>query len=456
MKKLLFLFIFGSSLFTLSAQTWSALGTGITDSSHSNYPEVNALTVYQGNLIAAGFFDSAGGINANCVAQWNGTAWDSMAGGVARFASPPYTFVNALTTYKNNLVAGGFWVAYALQEWNGSKWFDSCGDVGLFWPYCHTCVPYVAAFTTYNGNLIVGGQFTSAPGAGKFRNIGEVVNNNSWLSMNEGTDFFGLVNALTVYNGYLIAGGLFDSVGGIKAKNIGAWNGTSWSVMGTGIHGHVYALAVINGYLIAGGAFDSAGGQSAKNIAMWDGGSWRPIGSGVNGAVNALTTYNNYLVIGGTFDSAGGIKASNIAEWLWNRWYPLGAGTNNGVYAMAVMGSNLYVGGSFTTAGGNPANCVAEWNQPLGVNELSLSGNDVELYPNPNTGQFNLVIASAAKQSHSIIEIYNMLGEKIYSRTFNIQNSAINIAGSPSGIYLYRVTSETGELLGEGKFVIEK
>jgi len=32
----------------------------------------------------------------------------------------------------------------------------------------------------------------------------------------------------------------------------------------------------------------------------------------------------------------------------------------------------------------------------------------------------------------------------------------INISDQPHGVYLYRVTDETGKLLGEGKFVIEK
>jgi hypothetical protein len=51
-----------------------------------------------------------------------------------------------------------------------------------------------------------------------------------------------------------------------------------------------------------------------------------------------------------------------------------------------------------------------------------------------------------------------MLGEIIYSNTLSIKNSTLNIdlGNKSSGVYLYRVVNETGSLIGEGKFVINK
>jgi hypothetical protein len=53
-----------------------------------------------------------------------------------------------------------------------------------------------------------------------------------------------------------------------------------------------------------------------------------------------------------------------------------------------------------------------------------------------------------------------MLGERVYSNSYQpiaISHQPINIdlSSEPSGIYLYRVLTESGELLGTGKFVIK-
>jgi hypothetical protein len=53
------------------------------------------------------------------------------------------------------------------------------------------------------------------------------------------------------------------------------------------------------------------------------------------------------------------------------------------------------------------------------------------------------------------IEIYNVLGENVYQSKINSTNTEINL-NQPNGIYFYRVITESGSLLGEGKIVIQK
>lgn len=114
MNKLLL--ILASILFsgvTTKAQTWSALGSGMNG-------HVLALTVYNGNLIAGGNFNSAGWIPANYIAVWNGTSWDSLGSGMNES-------VYALTVYKDNLIAGGQFTiaggnsANYLAEWSNNS-----------------------------------------------------------------------------------------------------------------------------------------------------------------------------------------------------------------------------------------------------------------------------------------------------------------------------------------------
>ena len=79
MKKIYILFFVIFSL-NIQAQTWSALGTGISVGA----PEVFAIAGYNGNIYAAGNFTMAGGISASKIAKWNGTSWSAAGVGILR------------------------------------------------------------------------------------------------------------------------------------------------------------------------------------------------------------------------------------------------------------------------------------------------------------------------------------------------------------------------------------
>jgi hypothetical protein len=79
----------------------------------------------------------------------------------------------------------------------------------------------------------------------------------------------------------------------------------------------------------------------------------------------------------------------------------------------------------------------------------------VSIFPNPNNGEF--MIRSSAVSAQSSIEIYNVLGQPVFAEIRQpADDNLININSQPSGIYFYRVIAEGGNLLGEGKFVIQK
>ncbi len=80
----------------------------------------------------------------------------------------------------------------------------------------------------------------------------------------------------------------------------------------------------------------------------------------------------------------------------------------------------------------------------------------VNISPNPNKGVFTVFCHS--EESPTIIEIYNVLGEKVYSKGHqpSVNGYQLNLSSQPNGIYLYRVITENGDLIGEGKVIIEK
>jgi len=87
-----------------------------------------------------------------------------------------------------------------------------------------------------------------------------------------------------------------------------------------------------------------------------------------------------------------------------------------------------------------------------GINDNSAL---IVVYPNPNNGQFTIESSVGGASS---VEIYNVLGEKVFTRDLSTIKGAntININNQPNGVYLYRVISDSGDLLGEGKITLQK
>ncbi|HXB13000.1 MAG TPA: choice-of-anchor tandem repeat GloVer-containing protein, partial [Bacteroidia bacterium] len=91
-----------------------------------------------------------------------------------------------------------------------------------------------------------------------------------------------------------------------------------------------------------------------------------------------------------------------------------------------------------------------------GVNEPTASTGNINIYPNPNNGQF--IIQSSAINHPSSIEVYNVLGEKVYaSQPLNSKGTTeVNLSSLANGIYVYNIITEDGSLLKQGKIVLEK
>jgi hypothetical protein len=179
-----------------------------------SYGEVDALSTYQGRLVAGGSFHSVDGHVVKSVAVWDGQTWQPVGDG-------PGGAVRSLVQFGDLLIAGGGfgnageWTA-GLKAWDGAVWRDLD-------PLHHRA----------SGSAVV--------------------------------------NALAVFDGQLVAGGSFDGIGGVSASNIARWDGTTWRPLQTGVEGTVNALLAIQTQLFIGGGFLEAGGLPSVNFAIWDG-----------------------------------------------------------------------------------------------------------------------------------------------------------------------------------------
>lgn len=286
---------------------WRPMGLGVGGT-------VQSVTTFDpdgpGPLLAepviGGEFLTSGPAILNRIAAFRGGQWVPLGSGVGGTA---VVFVNAMTAFENQLVIGGLFSmaggvpVLGLARWNGSQW-------GAF-PDERAGSPDVLA--TVNGSLYAGSSWIIQPGNPPLRNGLWRWDDPTWGVVG-GSYLQEEVFAITTYRGQLAVAGAFF---------VALYDGAAWQMLGSGMNGYVDALCVFDPdgpgpmpeLLIAGGSFSDAGGTPASGIAAWDGASWSPLGSGTTGAVRSMTVWNNQLVVAGEFFTAGGLVSPGMAFW---------------------------------------------------------------------------------------------------------------------------------------------
>jgi hypothetical protein len=198
-------------------------------------------------------------------------------------------------------------------------------------------------------------------------------------------------------------------------------------------------------------------------------------GSGIG---NSLIFDNDTMVINGNwtnpaylmkFDTSGRLICNSVmkngGEEQAN-YTPIGEasyfnGNLNYIYlAGNFFNDTLYAGPDTLISTSGSSVYVARW-QNCGGNEESTipiksPTSSITLFPNPTTGSFTITLVGAQNSSPSTLEIYNVLGEKVYSHPPTGGSPLTIELNQPSGLYLYRVLQEDGSVLGSGKIVVQK
>jgi hypothetical protein len=233
---------------------------------------VYALAVFDDGsgpaLYAGGRFGDAPGTPQGHIGRWDGSSWSPLGTGVRTLISSPS--VNALAVWDDGdgpaLYVGGEFnragdvVARRIARWDGNTW-SALG--GGFRPNIGGANATVHSIVLWNDELYVGGDMSYA---------------------DTNTDVNGVAR----------------------------WTGSSWSSLGSGMNvspltGQVIrALATFDdgsgSALYAAGSFSVAGGVGARNIARWDGSSWSPLGEGFEYGVGGIYGFEDHdktsLIVG--------------------------------------------------------------------------------------------------------------------------------------------------------------
>lgn len=280
-------------------------------------------------LVIGGRFATAGGTIVNCIARWDGFAWQPFAAG-----------------------------------------FDGVGaGSGMIQVNALAVLP--STFGAYAGQLVAGGYFASASGI-TVNNIARW-DGAGWQPMQGG--IAGEVTELAVgpssagaLAGRLVAGGIFGLAGGVQVNGVASWDGSAWQDFAggpvTGIGDFINSITFwdpddtgpLTTQLVAGGGWVDLGWPPSGGIILhrWDGVAWQAIGplnAGVSTrALRAMPTGIPFH--GGLFAGGGGLKLwdPTVSQWL-NYGQTLSA-YDNSVHAFAVMPSgNGVLSGRLLTAG---------------------------------------------------------------------------------------------------------
>jgi hypothetical protein len=355
-------------LATWNGTDWSALGAGMNGT-------VRALTLYNGNLVAAGAFTIADGTPASSVALYDGTDWLPLGAGLN---GPAY----ALTLHNGDLYAAGAFTqaggqpASAIARWDGSSWYPV--GTGINGP--------VYSIHSYAGDLYAGGSFSTA-GGNAAANIARW-NGTAWSPLGSGVTYSAgapVVKSLLTFGGALIAGGQFTTAGPLAVFSVASWNGASWSALGQGIlttnqfggmfPAMVDALADFGGALHATGDTGFNNGNTKPLLTRWTGSAWSNVSwnepsNQVFDISNALAIYQGSLYVVGRFIGPGSGYSNNIARWSGSAWSKVGRGFDSRVYSLCEFNGGIAAGGEFGHAGSANIAKVAffdntSW-QPLG------------------------------------------------------------------------------------------
>ncbi len=145
--------------------------------------------------------------------------------------------------------------------------------------------------------------------------------------------------------------------------------------------------------------------------------------------------------------------------------YSVSADGSGNVFITGILNSFVTICGSTTLTNTNMGGTnifLAKLNGISGINEINLD-NSFEIYPNPTNGMFtiqaNLPTGQAGSHqllANSQIEIYNVMGEKVYSNSQLPQSTqlTINLSAQAVGIYFLQLTTQQG--IARKKIVISR
>jgi len=86
----------------------------------------------------------------------------------------------------------------------------------------------------------------------------------------------------------------------------------------------------------------------------------------------------------------------------------------------------------------------------IGISEY-LNEEAILIYPNPSNGVFSI----QSELEISRIDLFNVLGENIYSTPINAKQAEFDLSQKSKGIYFYQIHAGNNQIIKSGKIIFK-
>lgn len=295
---------------------WSTLGSGVAGGRVGVMLGAADLGSASSSLYVGGDFQSAGGVTTGGLARWDGANWHDVGGGTDGWVEALHRTDAAVFGTPSLFVAGYFVTAggvnaNSIARFDGAQW-HALGSGGAQLNTSHgwvtSLVEYDDPSTPEGLELFAGGSFNSMGGVATI--LCARWDGAAWREAGTGLSSLGSLRDLE----------LFDDGSGTKLFAVSVSGALlvrasgAWTQVAAPIGSDDPKLVVHDG---------GAGERLYRGRFVWNGLAWTPFASLMAGpdiitsAVSAVDPFNARaaLWLGGEFEGLDGVPARNIARW---------------------------------------------------------------------------------------------------------------------------------------------
>lgn len=241
-----------SNVYFFDGSSWHQAGDDFKP-----YPIIRSLLVHEDKLLVLGRFDSIGNQAFPGVAEWDGSAWQGLRGGLSGT-------VRDLKIWNGFLYASG-----SLQR--------STGDGALH------------AFLRWNGD--------------------------SW-EIPDSNHVFSNVSSMYPYENGMVLSGVYDSISGFKAEGLVLWDESSgYTPLHDSSRSNPRSIVYHKGSFYGAKIYNPNVNTWEYVVFKWEQGQWQPIGDVFDGYLIDMIVYDSALVACGSFGNVGAVNTKNVARW---------------------------------------------------------------------------------------------------------------------------------------------
>jgi hypothetical protein len=447
----------------MESQNWDS----ITGGHFKYFPErVMFDSVHNELIVSSKFIIKVGNLPTRGICRWNGSRWDSLAGGIntdsKSFNTYPGGNALACIPYNGKLLVGGMFrsigdiMTTSLALWDGTKWDSLPKRAFRTGGY----VPQINGFFKKGNLLYITGNFDTIAGQKATGLATWDGTNFNPIILPMGSGFQGTSSITEYKNELYILGSGFIVGTNNDALDVFKYNGVSWSsVTGTGVLGGfsgVFGLVVFQNELYLYGHFTKADGNAGNNVMKWDGTSWKDVDFGNQlyyTNVSKMLVLKNKLWAVGSFDEVEGKPTSKIAVYDGYSWCGLVDSLDNNILTATIYNDTIYAGGGFWSCNGDSSiNRLVKLKNPdlyrnchFDDHTIKTESYDFNLFPNPFTDNVTIQIDNTYTLIDTKISITNNLGQLLLVFYPTTNNQLLNVASLSSGMYYLTLSDNSNK-----------